>query len=68
MVLKKNNELEDRVNGRETTAGIDVTKSLSRIEVIEEDEDLLTEIQDQACGMVHDSRLPHLTLLLKIEM
>jgi hypothetical protein len=49
MVLKKNNELEDKVNGRGTTAGTDITKSLSRIEVIEQDEDLLTEIQDQVC-------------------
>lgn len=32
----------------------------------EQDEDLLTEIQDLACEIVHDSRIPHLTFPVKV--
>ena len=36
------------------------------IDIIEQDEDVLTEIQDQACEIVHDMRLPHLTFPVKV--
>lgn len=39
---------------------------ISRKEIIEQDEDILTEIQDQACGIVYDLRLPHLTFPVKV--
>lgn len=41
-------------------------KDDERREIIEQDEDLLTELQDNACEIVHDLRLPHLTFPVKV--
>jgi len=55
---------------------LDPTQVLKRVEqiypknvekhIIEDDEDILTDIQDLACEIAHDSRLPYLTFPVKI--
>ena len=50
---------------KEDNGGISESKQ-SLQERKEQDEDLLTEIQDLACDIVHDSRIPHLTFPVKV--
>jgi hypothetical protein len=52
--------------GNEANGELKSEGLLSRQFIFEQDEDVLTEIQDEACEIVYDSRLPNLTFPVKI--